>query len=172
MQYYAATVAEAAETGIGLWMRQHLERGGVMIDVGANAGAFTELGAQVVGPTGRIIAFEPGSDNAERLRERFGLVPQVTIVQAAVSDRSGSANFFLDRRNTLRKGALKPEQRISDFLTTAGRWSCINRVAYPRESGIPRGAARETVRSTAKARNNTNRWLRKLSRQFWSLRRR
>lgn len=39
----------------------YLRRGDVFIDVGANAGLFTLLAAQAVGPHGAVHAFEPGS---------------------------------------------------------------------------------------------------------------
>ena len=39
----------------------YLQRGDVFLDVGANAGLFTLLAAQAVGPNGAVHAFEPGS---------------------------------------------------------------------------------------------------------------
>lgn len=68
-----------------------------MIDVGANAGTFTKFCARIVGTEGRVLAFEPGPDNLTQLRKRCRALPQVSIVEAAVSDHRGRASFYLDR---------------------------------------------------------------------------
>jgi FkbM family methyltransferase len=63
----------------------------VFFDIGANLGFFTVLAARLVGPAGRVIAFEPHPDNAERLRRNVELngFANVTIVRKVVSDTSG-----------------------------------------------------------------------------------
>lgn len=45
-------------------IRQVLKPGMVFLDLGASAGYFSLLAAHLVGPGGRVIAFEPGADNA------------------------------------------------------------------------------------------------------------
>ncbi len=67
----------------------------VVIDVGANVGYYTLTAAVCVGPAGRVIAFEPGPTTAARLRENAALngFSNLTIVEAAVSDRPGSSVF-------------------------------------------------------------------------------
>jgi FkbM family methyltransferase len=83
----------------GDWFEEELRfircwfpEGGTAIDVGANYGCYTLSLAKRCGPTGRVIAFEPGSAVAAflgRSVEANGF-EQVRIVQAAVSDRSGT----------------------------------------------------------------------------------
>src|SRR5687767_12327641 len=70
-----------------------LRRGAVLYDVGANAGFFTLLAAQLVGPKGRVIAFEPEPVNLEKLRYHVtrNSAANVTVLGAAVSDREGIA---------------------------------------------------------------------------------
>lgn len=46
-----------------------LRPGDVFVDVGANIGYFTSIAARQVGVSGRVLAFEPAADIAERLRE-------------------------------------------------------------------------------------------------------
>jgi FkbM family methyltransferase len=94
--------ADRADTGIGRWLVRELPVGGVMMDVGANVGDYTAVAADRVGARGRVYAFEPAPENAQQLRTRFALVPHVTVVEAAVSDRAGVATFFLDRRDGTR----------------------------------------------------------------------
>ncbi len=89
-------------TGIGVWLRRTLHAGDVMFDIGANVGAYSHLGAAVVGPAGHVYAFEPGPDNLLALHERFDSTTNVTIVPAAVGDRSGETTLFLDRRDARR----------------------------------------------------------------------
>ena len=38
-----------------------------VLDVGANIGIYTEFLAKLVGPSGRVVAFEPEQQNMERL---------------------------------------------------------------------------------------------------------
>jgi FkbM family methyltransferase len=48
-------------------LRRLLAPGMTMVDVGANVGFHTFLGAALVGPTGRVIAIEPSSENCRLL---------------------------------------------------------------------------------------------------------
>ena len=41
------------------WVKKTLKRGGRFVDIGANFGYYTSLAASIVGPTGRVFAFEP-----------------------------------------------------------------------------------------------------------------
>lgn len=70
--------------------------GAIVLDVGANIGAYTVLFAQWTGASGRVIAFEPSPDSVLGLREHVrlnGVADRVEIVEAAVSSRDGSAAF-------------------------------------------------------------------------------
>jgi FkbM family methyltransferase len=69
--------------------------GDVVYDLGANVGFYTLLAAKLVGPTGRVVAFEPVPRNLGYLRRHLALnrCENVTVVAAAVSDRPGRARF-------------------------------------------------------------------------------
>ena len=69
--------------------------GMVAFDVGANVGYYTLLLSRGVGPQGRVIAFEPNPINVAHLKEhlRLNKIGNVEIVEAAVSDREGTAFF-------------------------------------------------------------------------------
>lgn len=67
-----------------------LKPGCVALELGANIGSLTVPMAQLVGPTGKVIAFEPGFDTLKLLRknvEQNGLNEIVEIVPMAASDR-------------------------------------------------------------------------------------
>ncbi len=56
------------ETHVTDWLQQTLRPGQTFVDVGANVGYFTLLGAKLVGPTGRVVAVEAHPGLAELLR--------------------------------------------------------------------------------------------------------
>jgi FkbM family methyltransferase len=72
-----------------------LRRGDVFYDVGANAGFYSLLAATLVGPGGKVFAFEPLPENMESIREQIeanGLA-NCEPVPMAVGARSGEAEF-------------------------------------------------------------------------------
>jgi FkbM family methyltransferase len=72
--------------------RAGIRPGDVVLDVGANAGAYTVLFAQWVGPRGHVFAFEPVPSIARALAAQLnlnGLSRRVTIVEAAAGAAAG-----------------------------------------------------------------------------------
>lgn len=69
--------------------------GGVVYDVGANAGFYSLLASKLVGPSGHVIAFEPQPRNLRYLRAhvRLNRLDNVTVLDLAVGDRPGTAKF-------------------------------------------------------------------------------
>jgi FkbM family methyltransferase len=75
-------------------LSERLRPGDVFIDVGAHIGLFSVLGAQLVGSSGRVVAFEPSPESRDRLRRlaaRNGVGERIEIVAAALSDRAAAA---------------------------------------------------------------------------------
>lgn len=70
--------------------------GDLVFDVGAHAGLTAVQFARLVGPTGRVIAFEPDPATLVYLRENVAAYPQVTVVPAALDATTGSADFNAD----------------------------------------------------------------------------
>jgi FkbM family methyltransferase len=68
--------------------------GGLVIDLGANEGNFTNA-VLTFAPRARVIAVEPAPEPLARLRARFADKPSVQVVGKAVSDRSGTAELHL-----------------------------------------------------------------------------
>jgi FkbM family methyltransferase len=69
-----------------------LRPGDTVIDIGANFGAFAVLAAKTVGPSGRVIAFEPILQTFERLRNNVALnaFQNVECCRAAVDAQEGT----------------------------------------------------------------------------------
>jgi FkbM family methyltransferase len=72
-----------------------VQRGMTVLDIGANIGIFALGMAKLVGPEGRVIAFEPNAASIGRLRRNVELnsLSQVTVETCAVSDYDGTAQF-------------------------------------------------------------------------------
>jgi FkbM family methyltransferase len=86
-------------------IRSRLRPGATMIDVGANVGYFTALGALAVGPSGRVVAVEPNPRAFGRLAEMVQStpLPQCSIHQFGLSDRANVLTLHQepDRNNNL-----------------------------------------------------------------------
>jgi FkbM family methyltransferase len=71
--------------------------GDVVADIGAYRGTYALVAAAIAGPTGRVFAFEPTATNAALIARNValnGFAPRMTVEQAAVSDRTGTATFY------------------------------------------------------------------------------
>lgn len=70
-----------------------LRPGDVFVDVGANIGLYALKAARLVGPTGRVLALEPGEEAFGHLKANLALnvYPWTTAHKLAASDRDGEA---------------------------------------------------------------------------------
>ncbi len=76
-----------------------LERGDVFVDLGANIGLFTLLAARIVGPEGKVFAFEPTPRTRKFLVKNVSendFNGRVVIENYAISDRRSKAKFNLN----------------------------------------------------------------------------
>lgn len=78
-------------------IKKRLKPGDHFVDGGANIGYFTLLAAKLVGPTGRVDAFEPHPTNRARLLEnldRNALRQRVNVHPLALTDTAGQAEIY------------------------------------------------------------------------------
>ncbi len=75
-----------------LFMKAALHRGETFVDVGANIGMITLLGAHLVGPGGAVHSFEPNPAALRRLRHLIAInrVENVSVHDVGLSDRKES----------------------------------------------------------------------------------
>lgn len=87
------------ETPIQNALAKHLKPGGTFFDIGANVGFFSLLAARLVGPSGRIVAFEPVPANAAAIRRNAALnnFQHITAIETAVGDSTGEIELVLTR---------------------------------------------------------------------------
>jgi FkbM family methyltransferase len=78
-------------------LRRLLAPGDVFYDVGANVGFFTLVGARLVGPTGRVVAFEPVPWCAQAVAHNIALnaFEHAQIRAEAVGAADGSARLLV-----------------------------------------------------------------------------
>jgi FkbM family methyltransferase len=90
--------SEIAETRL---FQALLRPGMTLIDVGANIGYYTLLGARAVGPSGSVYAFEPNAGVRSRLVTNVGLngFRNVTVRDEAVTRSSGKVRFYVSMWN-------------------------------------------------------------------------
>jgi FkbM family methyltransferase len=84
-------------------LRRHVKPGMVAYDIGANAGYYTLLLSRLVGPLGRVYAFEPLPENLVNLTHhvRINDLRNCEVVAAALSDKSGLAGFRTGASNSM-----------------------------------------------------------------------
>jgi FkbM family methyltransferase len=89
------------------------------IDVGANIGFFTLLMARQVGPTGRVVAFEPAASTRARLTHNIKLnhLTDVEIHAEAVAEVDGQASFFTGAKDHSGMASLRVLEQNSPAAT-------------------------------------------------------
>jgi FkbM family methyltransferase len=87
-------IYEKAETSV---FHKFIRRGMTVLDLGANIGYFTLIAAKLVGPEGKVFAFEPEPANFSLLQRNVNIngYENVTLVQKAVSDKNGVEELYL-----------------------------------------------------------------------------
>ena len=103
------------EPDITSWVRQFLRPGAVAVDIGANTGYYALLFSRLVGPTGRVVCFEPvpsifgqlqdnlernASTNVEPVRAALGEHPGTIEVFRAATDNIGNSSTQWEEGHT------------------------------------------------------------------------
>jgi FkbM family methyltransferase len=97
-------------------------KGSIVFDIGAHCGFYTLLASELVGPEGRVFAFEPVARNIYYLKEHLRLnnVSNVDIIEAAVSDicAKGAFDFGSDhfQGKLMSKGSIEVKTVALDDL--------------------------------------------------------
>jgi FkbM family methyltransferase len=88
---------------------ERVKPGMIVADIGANLGYYTLLMAELVGPTGKVHAFEPNPSMVERLRNSVdlnGLSRQVEVHNIALGEDQDRAMAFVIPPNEPKNGHL------------------------------------------------------------------
>lgn len=82
-------------------LKKTLKPGDTFVDVGANIGWYTILAAKLVGPEGKVYAFEPEPENFKFLKRNVELngLKNVVLEQKALSNEVGTLKMYLHEEN-------------------------------------------------------------------------
>ena len=124
------------EMGVVNTMEIFLKKGDIFIDVGANVGHLSAVGAGLVGKEGQVHCFEPVPRCAERLRELAAANPGYSffIHEVALGDREGTISLFVSsvsmgqssvvpgilKGNAVERTLLVPVRRLDVYLRDMG----------------------------------------------------
>jgi len=122
------TITDRAERSM---IQSSVGPGDIVVDVGANIGYYSRYLSRLVGPDGRVVAFEPSEQNFRRLVESTRSLEIVEPVQAAVGNVTGTLDLHesddlnVDHR-TYDTGGLRnvvqvPSYRLDDFFPSGQR---------------------------------------------------
>lgn len=132
----------------------HVCRGSVVYDIGANNGFFTLLAAKLSGPEGHVYAFEPFPQNAEKIERAVEAnhVSNCTVLAQAVAEVSGEAALHFETASgmatpTLLNGrgqqVLNVQTIALDDFVTPENWPDLIKVDVEgAEELVLRGASR------------------------------
>lgn len=121
----------------GCWLgsyeydKQHLFEksitpGSVVYDLGGHVGFYTLLASELVGSDGKVFVFEPLPRNLYLLKEhlRLNQVGNVTVIEAAVADKSGMVSFNESLNSAMghigKNGKLQVKTVVLDELVSSG----------------------------------------------------
>jgi FkbM family methyltransferase len=78
-------------------LQREVKPGTTFFDIGANVGFVTILAARLVGPSGRVVAFEPVPENVAAIRENLALndIHWAEVRETAVGRAAGKATFIV-----------------------------------------------------------------------------
>lgn len=147
------------ERDLHCYLEKLLKPGMVVLDIGANIGAMTLHMARLVGPTGKVMAFEPAPPILARLREnvtRNNLDNIVSILNIALADIDGSMELAyadIDKENQGMGSLSNKSNEVVTLTTTVqvrtldsmdlglGRCDLIKVDIQGAETGFLKGAA-------------------------------
>jgi FkbM family methyltransferase len=75
-----------------------LKPGMVFLDLGANIGYFSAIAAALIGPTGKVFAFEPSPACFIRLQHNLRCFQQAVLYNCAASDENGQCWFHFQAK--------------------------------------------------------------------------
>ena len=92
------------EAHLSAVFEKYCTSGMTVIDVGANLGYYSLLASRLVGPTGRVVALEPNSENCRLLLSSLRLndITNVQLLPVA-ADRATGMGLLLDARRLQRR---------------------------------------------------------------------
>ena len=98
-------------------IKKEIHSGDVVLDIGAHIGYYTLQFANLVGPTGKVYAFEPEPKNFELLKKNVQINKHdnVVLIQKIVSDKDGIVEFFISKFDSIGNKLFKSNEAGSSI---------------------------------------------------------
>lgn len=112
------------ETGSSRVVKRIVRPGDICLDIGANVGYYTRLISDLIGSSGKVIAFEPHPRVFSLLQKNVGYRPNVYLLPKAASDRVGRIDIY---ETPLESGGTSIFQSRSSMVPAS-----IEKELYPR----------------------------------------
>jgi FkbM family methyltransferase len=111
------------DPNVDAFLRARLRPGDIFIDVGANIGYFTLLGAKLVGSQGQVVAVEASTSIVEHLKtniKRNHFEDRIRVVHAAASDREGTVGLYAGHEGNIGSASIvRLEGKLSEQVRAA-----------------------------------------------------
>lgn len=91
-----------------------------VIDIGANIGYFTVYFCELMNDRKKLIAFEPTPDNLTYLNRNINQYKSIRLVEKAVSNKNGKANFYIDNLTGQNNSLLSDFKGFDEVLKNSG----------------------------------------------------
>lgn len=121
------------DRGVQYWINHYLGKGDTAIDIGANVGIFTLQMAELVGPSGRVMAFEPNPHSISVLERNLSINRQTENTEIhgiALGEEDCEMTLSVTGSNqgaaTLLRPDAAPEQEVEVPVRNFSRWSTQN----------------------------------------------
>src|SRR5258706_235637 len=92
------TILRTGEWQPEIWeaVSPNLHQGSVFLDVGAHIGYFSLIASKRVGPTGRVVSFEPNPETQRLLNDNVAInrASNITVEPIACTDREQTLTFY------------------------------------------------------------------------------
>ena len=75
-------------------LRRYVKPGFTVLDIGANIGFYTRILSDLTGRGGHVFSFEPDRINFSHLKANCSALPNVTLVNKAVSEKDGALKIY------------------------------------------------------------------------------
>jgi len=107
---------EKKETEI---IKNEIKEGDVVLDVGANIGYFTLIFAKLVGPQGKVFAFEPEPNDFNLLKKNVEVngYRNVVIKRKAATEINGKIKLYLSKNNSGQHRIYESKEVSKNFVS-------------------------------------------------------
>ncbi len=101
------------EPGVLKFAREHIGKGSTVFDIGAHVGEWALLFSDLVGPSGRVVAFEPDPVARASLKRNLEMngISNVQVEERCVSDKTGKALLSAERFGSGLSSIVRPPDR-------------------------------------------------------------